>query len=70
MKYWDMSKDERKDWRKHDVTRAYLAELEERAEEIAAESVSAVRNGNTTGATWGFGKAEGIQVAQETAVRE
>lgn len=70
MKFWDMSKDEREQWRKSDVTRAYLAEIEAQAAEVAEVALGAVRIGNHNDASWRLGSSDGLRKAYDVGARE
>lgn len=70
MKFWEMSIDERNDWRGHPVTKAYLAELQEQDEAYTAETLSDLWGSSVNDALVTAGKVAGVDRAIRVATDE
>jgi hypothetical protein len=63
MNFWDYQADEREQWRKQDITRAYLVELRRLSASGKDTCISAIRDGVLAPASHWAGVVEGMNNA-------
>lgn len=69
MKFFEFNETERREWRELDITRAYLAELEEHSAAKMKGSVSAISAGSHTSASVSAGEHFGLAFAVDIATK-
>lgn len=60
MLYLDFTDDEREQWRKQDITRAYVNQLYEQNKDAIGNAIAALRGGNLSSAYNWAGLADGL----------
>lgn len=70
MKWWDYEKDEREQWRKQEMTRAFLEELAEQEQSYTDHALSDLWAGVTDMALVQSGRVDGVARATRIATEE
>lgn len=70
MKWWDYEKDEREQWRKQEMTKAYLEELAEQEQSYTDHALSDLWAEATQSALVAAGRVDGVARATRIATEE